>query len=364
MNEQKSRIILIMWALLLAGFYLVVGYMSWQTVSMDKKESLVRHEERLDPNREEKGRTSVNLSEMEKKKNDNGKRIQAGIYVDRIINLSTKDTAWVVDFYIWFKWTDGAVKTAETFQVINGDIQSRERLIKLEEGNRFYELYRVTANITKFFNITRYPLDDHLLTLRIEDKDNSWEQVRYIADSENSDISSRVKIQGYKIYDAKVVEKLHAYKTSRGDPRFSENGDIHSQLVYGIWIKRPGWGLYFKMFQGLFASVAIAFLAFFFSPTSGDRIGLGVGAFFASVASSYISLTELPGAGLRTLTDMINGLGMTTIFLTLLATMISMNIAGKEDQMPLARKVDRISIVMFLAGYILVNVLVAFAAAI
>ena len=361
MNEQKNFIILASWALLLAGFYLIVGFMSWQTVSTDKEESLIRHEERLDPNREEEGRTSVKLSEMEKRKNDNGRRIRTGIYIDRIINLSTKDTSWAVDFYIWFKWTDHGLKTAESFQVINGDIQSQERLIQTKEGNQYYELYRVTAIITKFFNITRYPLDDHLLTLRIEDKDNSWDQIRYLADTGSSDISSRVKIPGYKIYDAQIIEKLHAYKTSRGDPRYEEEGDIHSQLVYGVWIKRPDWGLYFKMFQGLFASVAIAFLAFFFPPTSGDRIGLGVGAFFASVASSYISLTELPGAGLRTLTDMINGLGMTTIFLTLLATMISMNIAGRNDQ--LARRVDHLSISIFLAGYILVNAIVAVTAA-
>jgi hypothetical protein len=47
----------------------------------------------------------------------------------------------------------------------------------------------------------------------------------------------------------------------------------------------------------------------------GDRIGLGVGAFFASMASSYISLNELPGVGIRTLTDTVNGLAMVTIFL-------------------------------------------------
>ena len=361
-NEQKGRLILIFWALLLAGFYIIVGYMAWKTVYENKQQSLIRHEERLNPNRNEDGRTSVKLSEVEESWNNKTKGIRTGIYVDRILDLSTKDTAWKADFYIWFKWTDEELKPGDTFHVINGDIQSKEQLVSIREGNEFYELYRVTAYITKFFNITRYPLDDHLLTIRIEDRDQGWKQVRYIADTNNSDLSSRVIIPGYEIYDTKLIEKLHAYKTSRGDPRFSEEQGIYSQLIYGVWIKRPDWGLYFKMFQGLFASVAIAFLAFFFSPESGDRIALGVGAFFASVASSYISLTELPGTGLRTMTDMINGLGMITIFLTLLGTIISMSIVNKYGQTALANKVDRLSITIFVSGYIIVNAVVALTA--
>ncbi|MDH3973144.1 MAG: hypothetical protein OEV42_02585 [Deltaproteobacteria bacterium] len=364
MNEQKKQIVLASWAVLLAGFYLIVGYLSWETVYLNKQESLLRHEERLDPNREEDGRTSVKVSQIEAGRNNSAGRVRTGIYIDRILDLSTKDTVWTADFYIWFKWSDEELKPGETFQVINGDIQSKEKLVSIKESKEFYELYRVTANITKFFNITRYPLDDHLLTLRIEDRDYGWKQIRYIADTENSDLSSRVNIPGYEIYDTKVIEKLHAYKTNRGDPRFSEDQGVYSQLVYGIWIKRPDWGLYFKMFQGLFASVAIALLAFFFSPTSGDRIGLGVGAFFASVASSYISLNELPGAGLRTMTDMINGLGMTTIFLTLLGTIISMLITNKDGEGALAQKVDRLSLSIFVAGYVLVNAVVALSASI
>ncbi len=363
-NEQKNRLMLTWWALFLAGFYLIVGYTSWETIHQNKQQSLVRHEARLDPNREENGRTSANISELEKTRNGNVKEVRTGIYIDRILELSTKDTSWAVDFYIWFKWTDEGLKPGETFQVIEGDIQSKEKLVSIKEGEEFYELYRVTAKITKFFNIVRYPLDDHLLTIRIEERDSGWKEFKYIPDIDDSNLSSRVKVTGYEIYDTKLIEKLHAYKTGRGDPRFSEEKAIFSQLVYGLWIKRPDWGLYFKMFQGLFASVAIAFLAFFYHPTSGDRIGLGVGAFFAAVASSYISMTELPGSGLRTMTDMINGLGTATIALTLLGTIVSMRIADKGGQEPLARKIDRLSLYVFVPGYVLVNAVVALAASI
>jgi hypothetical protein len=66
-------------------------------------------------------------------------------------------------------------------------------------------------------------------------------------------------MNGYETRNLK--EKLHGYKSNRGDPGAANTQSVYSQLVYGIEIARPDWELYIKMFQGIFASVAIAFLA-------------------------------------------------------------------------------------------------------
>ena len=117
------------------------------------------------------------------------------------------------------------------------------------------------------------------------------------------------------------------------------------------------------MFQGLFASVTIAFLAFLFGPRSGERVSLGIGAFFASVASSYINLNQLPDVGVVTLVDMANGLAMATIFLTLLGTLISSRMAITTSESS-ARIFDRVSLFMFVLGFFAVNVVMALAASI
>jgi hypothetical protein len=107
------------------------------------------------------------------------------------------------------------------------------------------------------------------------------------------------------------------------------------------------------------ASVAIAFLAFWFTPGGGDRIGLGVGAFFASVASSYISLNELPGVGIRTLTDMVNGLAMVTIFLTLLGSILSNYLERHEVNRHLVGRMDKVSLFVFVIGFCVINIVIA-----
>jgi hypothetical protein len=113
------------------------------------------------------------------------------------------------------------------------------------------------------------------------------------------------------------------------------------------------------MFESLFASVAIALLVFFMNPQGDGRVGLGIGAFFAAVASSYITSSELPGIGILTLSDLVNILGMVTIFLSVLCSIIVMKIAENEEQLRLAKIFDKLSLVIFLIGYLTANIVLA-----
>lgn len=362
--EGRGRLIVILWVTILLGFFGIAGLLSGTQLYADKKESQARHQDRLDPNKSENGKTQVDFSKLEAEESSSYEKVHVGIYVDRIVEISTKSTGWTVDFYIWFNWESDEIDPGDTFHIIDGEIQSNTKIEELSESGNHYSLYRVKARITKFFNVVRYPLDNHLLTIRIEDSELQWNVLRYVPDADGAEYSSRVKVPGYRLRDDQIITKPHAYKSTRGDPRLPEQyQSVYSQLTYAIEIDRPDWGLYFKMFQGLFASVTIAFLAFSFGPRSGERVSLGVGAFFASVASSYINLNQLPDVGIVTLVDMVNGLAMMTIFLTLLGTLISSRMAVATSESS-ARVFDRASLLIFLLGFFIVNVVIALTASI
>ena len=42
------------------------------------------------------------------------------MYIDRIVEISVKDTGWAVDFYIWFNWTGEGIQLGENSQVVEG----------------------------------------------------------------------------------------------------------------------------------------------------------------------------------------------------------------------------------------------------
>src|SRR5262249_20948446 len=155
--------------------------------------------------------------------------------------------------------------------------------------------------------------------------------LRFVADSDGTAVSSRVAIPAYRLRPAGVIEKPHSYRTTRGDPRLPPGTkSTYSQLRMGLNLERAGWGLYFKMFQSLWVAVLLALLAFFIRPTEVDpRFGLGVGALFAGVANAYVISSLVPDTGVLVLADVINAVGIAVILLTVVQSTISLHMYSR-----------------------------------
>jgi len=358
---DNSRLRRIRWwkiVLQLSGviaFLLLIGILM---VSMEYRNKVVSqhyYRERMDPLQTEPGLTQGDTSLQQ---NTSPVKVTAGIYVDRIVELTMRELSWTVDCYIWFNWSDTSLVPSDNFQVVDGWIESKEKKDEYKKNGSHYVLYRIVARITSVFDETRFPCDDHLLTICIEDPSYTRQKMIFVADSINSSVSSRVKIPGYLIYQKSQVEKPHSYKTSRGDPRLASGSKAtFSQFRMGIWIKRDGWGFFLKMFLPLFIAVAVASLAFFIKPTAVDpRFGLGIGALFAAVANSYITSSMLPNTGVMSLADIINIMGTVTILLTLIESTISLHLYDRRDKKQLSHRFDRLSFYIILAVYATLNI--------
>ena len=350
------------WAILLIALFFVIGIFTVWAVYQNKIAATKRHQDRMNPNVGEGGKKPPSIALPE---GAAPVRVQAGIYVDRVVELSVKDVGWTVDFYLWFRWKGGGIDPGENFQVVDGWIESKEKADEFTNGDERYTLYRVVARITKFFDVSRFPCDDHVLTINIESPAFERNKLLFVADTENSGVSSRVQIAGYSIRQRDILEKPHAYRSTRGDPRLAAGTErLHSQLRLGIWVSRPSWGFYLKMFMALFGAVGVALLVFFIKPTDVDpRFGLGVGALFAVIANAYVTSSLVPDIGTMTLADMVNIVGIVTIFLALLQSTISLYLYDIKGKEAVSRMFDRISFVVLLAGYLAINLALPLAAA-
>ena len=243
-------------------------------------------------------------------------------------------------------------------------MDQREKKEAYIRGQEHYERYRVKARLTKFFDPSRFPFSDEVLAIQIEDSAHGAERLRYVADERSSGISGQGIPQILKITKSLMAVKLHTYGSGRGDPRSSVGTeDVHSRLIFAMLVSPPSSGVFLKMFQALFASVAIAFIVFFIKPIHVDpRFGLGVGAVFAAVGNNIFVGTMLPLAGGITLTAMVNAIGLATIFLTLVQSTISLYIEDTMGKERLRVFFDMVSFSVFLIGYAAVNVMLPLAA--
>ncbi|MEZ4367665.1 MAG: hypothetical protein R2939_15520 [Kofleriaceae bacterium] len=314
-----QRRFLLIWPAILFGVYAIIGFVAVRAIAGEKREADHRHKMRMSPDKVEPGLTAPDPLPP----TGDFVPVSVGIYVDGVDNLSIKDSVWSGTFYAWFRWQgDPKLDPARSFQLVDARIDKRE-VVEEHAGvdGVNYQRARVTAKFTKYFNTTRVPLDDHLLTIRLEDAARDATQLRYVADGD-SNISSRVRITGYRVAEHAFVVKPHTYRSTYGDPRGADRKTF-TEYVFGISIERSSIGLYVKLLIGLFAGGLLTLLSFFLRPTDSPRFGFPTTAYFGAVANSYLISSMLPSSGEFGLVDYVTGIGFFTISVCLVSSLVS-----------------------------------------
>lgn len=286
------------------------------------------------------------------------KIVYTGIYLNQITSLSLKDNQFTADFYIWFRWKDKNINPLESFDVVNGHIESKEGIYEdIVQGSN-YGVCRVVATIKKFWDISRFPLDNHTLTIEIEDNDNEESKLKYAPDTENSGINPQVQVPGWKIETVNINVVSNTYKTNYGDISLPTNNEsTYSRSIFSVNIVRPDYGYFFKLFFTVFVAALVALIALFIKPTDLDpRFGLGAGALFAAVASEVVIASLLPDTNIITLTDKLHIISIFFIFLSIGESIISLRLftSGKEKT---SQNLDRICFCIFIVAYLILNLI-------
>jgi len=144
------------------------------------------------------------LSTRDAQAADNGslepQKIVIGIYVNSITNVSLRENRFSADLYVWFRWTGkAAVDPLKNFDVANGKITARSSEVREEHKDFHYASCRVTADMTGFFDVSRFPLDDHVLRIEVEDSEKEADLIEYVADTANSGLAPGIQVPGWRI---------------------------------------------------------------------------------------------------------------------------------------------------------------------
>jgi hypothetical protein len=281
-------------------------------------------------------------------------RVEVGTYVNQILALDLKGNQFTADFYVWFRWK-GDAKVFDTFDLANGRITSRTGIVKKDlDGGVHYASARILATITKFWDLRRYPLDDHQLTIEIEDNENEDNLLVYVPDKANSSASPTIEVPGWRVAGTSVSVTSHKYATNYGDTSVpTGNASSYSRFVSAVDIKRPGHvGRFFKVFFTLFIATIISWLAFWVKPKeTGPRISLCVGSVFAAAAATFAINNMLPDTNSTTMSDRLIVVSLSCIFIATLQTIVAINLGylGKET---LQRQLDRVCSWLFPLLYV------------
>ena len=285
---------------------------------------------------------------------------QAIIYVTtdiiRLANLSPKDGTFDVDMWLGFRWSDATLKPYESMELINGTVQSATPSEVVRLGGDNYVNLRVKATIYHDFDVHRYPLDNHVLEIIIEDRDQDISNLAYVpANRPTLDKSDYLNGWDAKLNAPYIQEHRYVDASRKIDEGDSEKS--YSRLTIPIELERTSLVPLIKSFWALYLAVAIALLAFLVKATDLDaRFGLGLGSIFAATANAFFISDNLPKTTFLTLAEKINLLAVAVIYLSLLISVISLRLCH-QGRPKASQQLDTVALIIISVTYIVANAL-------
>lgn len=356
--EPRHKVWMVAWLLwllvpALAGYVVLTRQQTQHRLA-----AVARHAARMDPTKNDAVATPLVLTPPKGHENDPpAVQVDTGIYLTRIPKYSIVEAMWHADFYVWFSWRGGeGINPGETFKIVSGEITNKTLMRRTDEGDRHYALYRVNAEITKSFDVSRFPRDEHVLTIVLEDQGLQYHQMVYTTNPQLSEISSRVDMTGYAIVRKEAIVKPHTYKTSMGDPSLPpDHRATYSDFVMAITVTRPAWGVFWKMFLPLYLAMMLALVALFVVGPA-ERLGLVSTALFVAVINGWTINAMIPDTGTTTLADVISFVGYTVIGQAIIQTILyGRYIPDRSTHENLATVFDRITFAVLTVAAVLIN---------
>lgn len=284
-------------------------------------------------------------------------KVQVGAYIMRLSNVSQKDGTFDVDMWLWFRWTDPALRPYETFEVSNGLIENKSETTVLRDGDFNYTSIRVQAKVFHDYDVEDFPMDNHNLIISLEDQDSDSGKIVYVSDGQTA-IDPRLQVPGWGVSLGEETVADHIYPTNYGLTSSGVDSSAYSRANFSVILTRESYGPLFKQFWMSGLSVLLGLMAFRVKATDLDaRFGLGVGSIFAASANAFVVAGSLPESTVITLAEKINFLAIGTIIICVALSIWSLRICYQNKE-EISARLDLRAMAIIGSLYVLLNFII------
>lgn len=278
-------------------------------------------------------------------------KVVVGSYVNKIQGLNFKDNKYTLDFFLWFRWkAEGALanyKPLDSFELVNGYVESKGSIVEKKVGDMSYAAVRVTATMSENWQLEKFPFDRHKIEVFVEDSNALASDLVFVPDVVNSKLGDEIDLAGWTPSNFNAEVRAKVYHSNYGDPSLPTDARSEfSRFALAMDLHRQSFGSAIKLLSTVLLATAVAFVAFMVKPSDLDaRFGMGVGALFAVAASAFIASSSVPDSGVMTTADAMHMVALAFIFGTLLISAICLKfeVSGREA---LAFRIDHICVVL------------------
>lgn len=281
-----------------------------------------------------------------------------GAYIISVHDIDFHNTEYTSRFWLWVRYTNnGKFDFPNQIDIPNAKDIAEPEIISDTTNNLIWQLLKMKCVMKQNWMVKDFPFDKQQLIIHVENSIYDRNSLVFIPDTLGSSYDREMTIDGWHISDFKVTEGIKEYTTVFGDPSSNMLHSEYASFTIEIDIERNAWGLFMKIFIGMYIAFMIAVLSFTTQPAELEpRFGLPVGGLFAAVGNKYIIDSLLPESSSFTLVDSLHAATFLTIFATLLISAISLHFHDKGNTVMCGR-VNYWGSRTVIAAYIMLNVI-------
>lgn len=276
-----------------------------------------------------------------------------GAYVNDIQNVSLAQHAYLIDLYVWFRWTDPDYDPSKSVEFMNlagawdhEDSWAFETPERQPDGSLYNVLHHQSLFSNKF-PLGAYPFDKQKLVVTIEDTVNAVDAMRFKLDDRAVSRNPEITLPGYELQPVQITLRDKPYPTNFGEltqpkPQAYSHVEIHIPVV------RPLSSGLLKVLAPILLIILTATAALILDPGQLDaRIGLGITALLTLVALQFTLLSGLPEVAYLTLLDQIF-LASYGYILAVIALVVRGSLAHTEGKVREARGWGGVILIMLI----------------
>lgn len=280
--------------------------------------------------------------------------VRTGLYVTSIHDIDFKQNEYTADLWLWLKYKNKAFDFAQNLEIPQAKTVNK-LFTTVDSSNGIYMLMKLQLVLKDSWKIGNFPFDQQKLRLSIENSQFDSKDLVFVMDTLGKSYDPKFTLKGWAIDSFLVSTGIKDYETAFGDPAEPKPHTEYSTYKVKINIKRDASDLFWKMFLGMYVAFLISFICFYIHADNIDsRFGLSVGALFAAIGNKYIVDSALPESTSFTLVDALHGITLFFIFAVVTSSVYALKLV-KQNKIKEANRFDRITSMIFLLVYILIN---------
>lgn len=282
--------------------------------------------------------------------------VKIGAYIISVHDINFHDKQYTIRMWLWLLYDNLEFDFAKQIDIPNAkQIDEPEVIMDMVDG-KMWQLMKMKCTMKKNWAVADFPFDKQRLIVHIENSIYDNGSLVFEPDTFGSTFDRELTLDGWHISNFEVNTDIHEYTTVFGDPGSDALHSDYASFNIVIDIEREAWGLFMKIFIGMYIAFMISVLSFTTKPSELEpRFGLPVGGLFAAVGNKYIIDSLLPESSAFTLVDSLHSITFLAIFTTLLVSAISLHYydSGKTER---SEKVSYWGSRVVMITYIVVNI--------